>query len=312
MAEINIWQDREYMPEDHEFEAYHKRDEHWKSARFHAHEFYEFFMFLGGSASIQMENHTYDLSPGDFLIFPPGSMHRIMIRNAEVPYERLYFYTTESCFRSMSDGHFRMDAILEDIIARHQFSFRMTEETIDRLRSIVDEIIDRIRQGSAIAYPYCRCLIQMALLTVFDEISGRQAAVSGYETDVINEVLAYVQEHYCEDIDQDRLAERFGISKYYMLHRFRQLTSTSLHQYMLTKRVLLSCRMLLNGVHATEVAIRCGFADYSCFYRAFRGKVGMSPQAYIDRHIRGDAVAFDTDLLRIYGDHVSEGPELRD
>ena len=84
-----------------------------------------------------------------------------------------------------------------------------------------------------------------------------------------------------EDIDPDELAARFFMSKYYMMHKFKQHTNTSLHQYVLVKRILLAKGMLRDGIAAGEVATRCGFADYSCFYRAFRKIVNLSPQDYV-------------------------------
>ena len=66
-----------------------------------------------------------------------------------------------------------------------------------------------------------------------------------------------------------------------MMHKFKQHTNTSLHQYVLVKRILLAKGMLRDSVAAGEVATRCGFADYSCFYRAFRKIVNLSPQDYV-------------------------------
>ena len=46
------------------------------------------------------------------------------------------------------------------------------------------------------------------------------------------------------------------------------------------KRIVLAKNMIMNGTPATEVYERCGFNDYSTFYRAFKRYVGVSPDKF--------------------------------
>ena len=50
------------------------------------------------------------------------------------------------------------------------------------------------------------------------------------------------------------------------------------HSYITQRRLALAKRMLFDGMSPTEVYRRCGYADYSSFYRAFREHYGFSPK----------------------------------
>ena len=41
------------------------------------------------------------------------------------------------------------------------------------------------------------------------------------------------------------------------------------------------CRdAILSNVEISEAYLRCGYSDYSCFYRAFKKEYGVSPKEY--------------------------------
>ena len=146
-----------------------------------------------------------------------------------------------------------------------------------------------------------RGMLSALLALVCQRLTEEEHDVAEDTPSEIDDLLHYVRAHFLEDIDPDELAARFFMSKYYMMHKFKQHTNTSLHQYVLVKRILLAKGMLRDGVAAGEVATHCGFADYSCFYRAFRKIVNLSPQDYVRSHADGKSAVpefFQTETVR--------------
>ena len=96
-------------------------------------------------------------------------------------------------------------------------------------------------------------------------------------------VLGYINDHYAEDLSLDHLANRFFISKYHLAREFQRLVGTSVHRYIVQKRLVIAKQMLSEGKPSSEVYQKCGFGDYSNFYRAFKAEYQISPKDFVLR-----------------------------
>ena len=92
-------------------------------------------------------------------------------------------------------------------------------------------------------------------------------------------LLQYLNAHLTEGLSIDELAERFYISKYHMMRRFRDETGYTIHGYLTEKRLLLAQQLLEQGVPSGEAALRCGYQEYSTFSRAYKKQFGRAPSA---------------------------------
>ena len=79
----------------------------------------------------------------------------------------------------------------------------------------------------------------------------------------------------------DQLAEQFFISKYHLLRKFDAQVGTTVHRYILQKRLMNAKQLLAGGVPPNEVCQYCGFGDYANFYRAFKAEYNQTPRQYI-------------------------------
>ena len=114
-----------------------------------------------------------------------------------------------------------------------------------------------------------------------------EALADGVTSDqVVDAVLHYINEHYSETLTLDQLAEKFFISKYHLLRKFDAQVGTTVHRYILQKRLLNAKQLLAGGVPPNEVCQYCGFGDYANFYRAFKAEYNQTPRQYIQA-VRG-------------------------
>jgi AraC-like DNA-binding protein len=70
-------------------------------------------------------------------------------------------------------------------------------------------------------------------------------------------------------------------SKYYLERKFKEETGASIYQMLLQKRMIRARNLMREGLPMMQVAMHCGFADYSGFYKAFRSAYGVSPRDYL-------------------------------
>ena len=95
------------------------------------------------------------------------------------------------------------------------------------------------------------------------------------------EVLTWALGHLGEPLTVEQLAARALMSPRTFARRFRALTGTTPHHWLLGQRVILAQRLLEQGEHSVEeVARRCGFGSAATLRHQFARWRGISPQAY--------------------------------
>ncbi|MBQ8202468.1 MAG: helix-turn-helix domain-containing protein [Clostridia bacterium] len=267
------------MPSGRAFEAYHLTDTTVQPKIIHSHEFYEIYFFLRGRIRIVIEDVDICPQRGDVLVFPPHCMHRNIHISADEPYERFYLYASRETVESICNGSFQLAEELDELLRSNGFLFHLNDPALEELMQLTDEIISASEQQAPSdclmnQYRMCMLLIRttMLLQSCTTEESGIQSRM--------NPLLRYLNEHITEPISLDHLADTFFLSKFALLREFKEHTGMSIHQYILAKRILLAQELLAQGIKPNQVGERCGFLDYTSFYRAFRNRTGVSPNQY--------------------------------
>ena len=90
-------------------------------------------------------------------------------------------------------------------------------------------------------------------------------------------IIRYINRHIADDLSAARLCRQFYISESQLRRIFKKATATTVGDYITTKRLALSRRLMLSGIPPTKAYLSCGFKDYSVFYRAYLKKFGIPP-----------------------------------
>jgi AraC family transcriptional regulator len=103
----------------------------------------------------------------------------------------------------------------------------------------------------------------------------------------LRRVLDYVESFLDHDLAVDELAQVAGLSRYHFGKAFRQSTGTTLHRYVLSRRIW-RAQELLSKPSSTlvDVAGAVGFSNQSHFTAVFTTRLGISPGAYRNRDLR--------------------------
>jgi AraC-like DNA-binding protein len=97
---------------------------------------------------------------------------------------------------------------------------------------------------------------------------------------ILNSIIEYVNLHIDEDITIDKLSEHVFLSKYHLLREFKRQSGTTIHKYIIQKKLILAKELILKGIPITDVFKQCGFGDYSNFFRAFKKEYGVTPKYF--------------------------------
>lgn len=96
----------------------------------------------------------------------------------------------------------------------------------------------------------------------------------------VKEIMHYIDENIENPISLDEIASNFYISTSYMCRIFKSMTGFTIHQYISKRRIFHATQLLAAGYSAAETCARCGFNEYSNFYKSFTNFIGVSPSQY--------------------------------
>ncbi|MER5171133.1 helix-turn-helix domain-containing protein [Thioclava sp. GXIMD2076] len=84
------------------------------------------------------------------------------------------------------------------------------------------------------------------------------------------------------DIDSDRLVDVLGVSRR-TLNRIFATENTTPIRWLWSQRLKRAHEMLCSGheLRVSEVALKCGFSDFSHFSRAFKSEFGLTPKSLL-------------------------------
>lgn len=96
----------------------------------------------------------------------------------------------------------------------------------------------------------------------------------------ILELLAFIDEHYNEDIGLNELSERVGMSTAYLSALFKTKVGTSYVKYLTDLRIKHAKKLLRDGHKVNETSELVGYNNYRYFCDIFKKHVGQTPNEY--------------------------------
>ena len=123
--------------------------------------------------------------------------------------------------------------------------------------------------------------IQLYARSVIRNLSKyMEADKTGSSHAVILEVLAYLEEHYNEDIGLNELADKVGMSTAYISVLFKNEVGISYIKYLTNMRIAQAKKLLKEGYRVNEVSDMVGYNNYRYFSDIFKKYVGQTPNEY--------------------------------
>ncbi len=255
-----------------------KNDEH----TFHYHEFDKIVVLLSGRASYIIEGKEFFMEPRDVLFVNHHDIHMPVIDSSE-SYNRIVLWINRDFLTTRSTEECDLSLCFRITRERSMCLLRLNDEEKEACMGLLTELESDISDHS-----YGSKLSSDAALVRY-LISLNRAVISHAEYDTqktfrcdkkIAEIIEYINSNLSEDLSCDSLAKRFYLSRSYLMHRFREETGYTLHNYILQKRLLYSRSLLEAGQNVNEAALASGFGDYTTYLRAFKKLFGCLPRDF--------------------------------
>lgn len=264
------------------FEIFHYRDDSLEEVALHHHDFYEVYFFLAGNVSYNIESRSYRLTPGDMLLISPHELHQPVFSQDMQNYERIVLWINAAFLRQFGLVEQEVTRCFDTERPEHTNLIRPDGVSREILSYLLQQLIREQEMPEYASELYSLSLLAQILVLVnrIAQRMGRDAEPRDNADSVVYRVVNYISENYNEDLSLDLLANKFFISKYHLSREFGRVVGTSVHRYIIQKRLIMARQMMAAGRPTSEVYQHCGFGDYSNFYRAFKSEYQISPRQY--------------------------------
>lgn len=256
--------------EGESFSFSHSYDKEPRDSYFplHIHDSHELFCLVKGDVGYVVEGRKYKLYPGTILLMRSSESHKLIV-NSAVDYERYVInfkteFLTENGFDlSMLSPYFNRELGQKNRYSPKDFS---------NFPPIY--YFEKIERESQVVSPKSAVLSNLSAL--LSSICVAFLSKSNKDTDE-GRIISYINENLTNALSVQEIAREVHLSTSQLARIFKRLSGTSVHEYILTKRLILFHEKIKNGMGAIEACSECGFHDYSAFYRLYKKRFGYAP-----------------------------------
>lgn len=244
----------------------------WKEDT-HCHSFCEILYISEGSGWVTVDGKRHIVTKGDVVIYNPEVPHEEE-SSVEEPMELLFMALDHVVLPGLPENHL-MPATCRCVYhtGKYQDVFFTT------YRQMVVEFEQEDELYIEIAQEFSRTLLMYIFRMISQQESRSKPLLKGNKN--TDKALAYIREHFRENIALEDVATGCYLDKYYLSHLFTKHEGMSVGKYILMLRVDEAMRLLREtDLSVQKVAESVGFEDVSYFCRIFKKSVTMTPLQY--------------------------------
>ena len=242
----------------------------------HIHKCYEIVHVIKGELLYTVEDNGYMLSSGDIILTTPKERHSFRFLK-ECEYEREFLHIYPGFLE-------RFPEVIKMLNPRKSGSCnRIDAERVQKYE--LDTIFNKIEQCCKNPLPETDLMVltySVQLITIINRIlTDDTPEYSNISIDSKSDfLLDYIDHLYAEEITAASVASKIFASQQYVNKILKEKTGMTIKSYLNLRRVTTAKNLIMEGQKATSIYARCGFKDYSTFYRAFIKHTGMSPDEF--------------------------------
>ena len=264
------------------FKIFHIRDKKDIKFEYHHHDFSKIVILIDGDLTYYIEGKAYILKPWDILFVNKNEIHKPVV-NPNKYYERIVIWLNPDFMAKYAQGNNNLLKCFEVAIKNNYNLLRLNMKSIDIIKNLIQDI-QNCNNSNEFGSEILKESLFVQLMVLMNRLflnSDTNRDIEDIQYDkTIEGVLNYINSNLENDLSIDTIASEFFISKYYLMRKFKNQIGSSIHNYVVQKRLILARSLISDGLSMSSVCSRCGFNDYSSFVRAFKKVYGVSPSNY--------------------------------
>lgn len=221
------------------------------------HDYYEFVYFISGTSFLVSKNIQQNLAPGSIVMIPKEHFHQFCVSYPE---------TYVRCILG-----FRSTPEIKKLTKEVMDTIKVISSPDKRLIYIFEHIIEVV--NSKLSEDEKKLYIHSSLveLMIYLKLKPFMAISDNVNlSPAVSKALTIIDENYADNLSVENIAERLYISPSTLAHKFSKELNISVYRYITKKRLAVAHELIQKGEALVNAASRCGFSDYSCFYRLYK------------------------------------------
>ena len=254
---------------------------------------YELLYLMEGQLLVTVEDEVYYGKAGDYFFFKPGQRHSIqIIGSARIRQPHVHFDLYVQPDSHEIGVSFKP---LDQMNAKERGWFRENELSAppffmpshfrpgDPL-PLEQSLFELIREFET-KPPFYELRTKSCLLAILSQIMRERYWGSKMKSDghmeLLSEVRTYIDNNAHRSVKLDELSERFHISKFYLIHLFKNMFQMTPIQYCQQIRME-KAKMMIQYTYLSlqDIAEQLGYSSIHAFSRAFKANAGCCPSKY--------------------------------
>lgn len=250
----------------------------------HYHNCMEIGLCIAGSGFVLLNEKRYHFSAGSLIVAPRGVHHNQEYGDEHMIYWRYLVINDEYLLRCLPERYQgTITAFFDSVRENGLFLESCSPFGAD---SIFRLMFDLRRRGDGQSSAEMELCLLLLLQLIARHAESTSFSISAETVDTqrrqpIEAALAYVYEHYKEDIQISALAKSCSMSESYFRKQFLRIMNQSPLEYVNAYRIHRSMNLLRTTSDSIQnIAARSGFSSIAAFNRNFRRYAGLSASAW--------------------------------
>ena len=246
------------------------------SVAWHWHEEFEYILAVKGPLAVDVSKARLVLQTGQGVFVNSGVFHAV--EQAETGDALLHSGVFHPRLIGGMDTIF-WQKLVHPLLQPGAPAFFLLDEADDGQKAVLchlREVWDAVAQEVFDYENQARYHLSAAVHLLGMQCEGGKTKVSQQEqiaAQRMKQMLRFVEEHYAEELNVERISDCVALSESACLRSFRQLLGITPIQYVKQYRIEKAAELLLStSMKIGEIGADCGFSDISYFTKTFHGQ----------------------------------------
>ncbi len=278
MKYIEYREKREHGTKEFPCACYHVTEIHPRYNMIHHwHNECEFILVRQGNFQLSVDGKEYNLTQGDCALIVGGSLHGGTPDSCV--YDCLVFDMT-TLLKCSQTCALAMQPILNHE-KRLSPVFRGDSEPAQYARDIIDTMLKKSNGYEFFVQGKLLCMLGSIIKSNTYYAEKDIPASDIKKIRKFKKVIAYIEQHYREQITLEEMAKQCGMNRNYFCRAFKEYTKKTPIEYLNYYRIESACEQIVGTEEKLiDIAMNCGFNDYSYFIKVFKSQKGVTPRDF--------------------------------
>lgn len=240
----------------------YKRDKCWSNEHFH--KAIELIYNLGKDRTVYISMKPVFLKKDSVLVVMPYQVHRLPNEDDNDGICTVLPSRFSDKFLKRIGKKMPAQGIFED------------ENLCERIKTYMTALVDGLNDDNEFTR---EGYINLLLGIILDNMQFEENATKQQTYDFIQKVVAYINEHYAEDLTLESLSQIFGYSKYYFSRTFNKYFATNLKDYINAVRIFKAIE-LTDTYRPSEIYYKVGFSSIQQYITYFKKFMHTTPSKF--------------------------------